>query len=76
MAEGVFQSAGTTVVLFCKLALSSTLLGIGFGLASALWLGYSFDVTTEFMITLTTAYFTYYVAELLQISGLLAVGSC
>ncbi len=75
MAEGAYQSAGATLVLFCKLAVGSSALGAAFGLASALWLGYSFDLTTEFMITLTTAYFAYYVADnLLKISGLLAVG--
>lgn len=74
MAEGQTQTAAATVVTFCKLALGSTALGVAFGLVSSLWLGASADITTESMITLTTAYFAYYVSDhLLHISGLLAV---
>lgn len=63
------------VVLFLQLALLGAAVGLGFGLATSLWLSRIFnDPGLEIILTFGAAYSCYFVAEeLLGASGLLAV---
>ncbi|CAE7647769.1 NHX8, partial [Symbiodinium microadriaticum] len=79
MMEGDKYDAGEVILFFIEECLGAPLLGIGIGLVGVYWLSMannplsSHDVTIQIIITLITAYLTFFVAQYeCEISGVLA----
>lgn len=72
------MSVGSSVLYFFQLSVGGSLFGILIGLAVSFWLGHVFnDMVIEIMLTLVSAYLTFWIAESsalgFHLSGILAV---
>ncbi|WCJ33702.1 Sodium/hydrogen exchanger 7 [Euphorbia peplus] len=75
MVLGESSSAGLIVKFLAQVAFGAVGIGLAFGIASVLWLGFIFnDTVIEITLTVAVSYIAYFVAqEALNLSGVLAV---
>jgi NhaP-type Na+/H+ or K+/H+ antiporter len=77
IASGEEVTLGSAVLQLVRLSVGGPFLGLVFGFFMVEWIRYIFkDDIQETALTLCTAYLTYWVAERLEVSGVLAVVCC
>nr|AGB06353.1 plasmalemma Na+/H+ antiporter [Indosasa sinica] len=75
MVLGRSSDAGSIIKFLSEVALGAVALGLAFGIASVLWLGFIFnDTIIEITLTLAVSYIAFFTAQdALEISGVLTV---
>lgn len=75
MALGSSFTAGDIVKFLSKVSLGAVAVGLAFGIASVLWLGFIFnDAVIEITLTLAVSYIAYFTAQdAIDVSGVLTV---
>ncbi|XP_010527835.1 PREDICTED: sodium/hydrogen exchanger 7 isoform X2 [Tarenaya hassleriana] len=75
MVMGHNSDFGSIIKFLTQVALGAVGIGLAFGIASVLWLGFIFnDTVIEITLTLAVSYFAYYTAqEWAEVSGVLTV---
>uniref|UniRef100_A0ACD5ZDM4 Uncharacterized protein n=2 Tax=Avena sativa TaxID=4498 RepID=A0ACD5ZDM4_AVESA len=75
MVLGTTFDAGSIIKFLSEVSLGAVALGLAFGIASVLWLGFIFnDTIIEISLTLAVSYIAFFTAQdALEVSGVLAV---